>query len=106
MTATAVDLRTLDQAHLLHPQHHPADHADPLIFDRGEGALLWTVDGQRFIDGLSGLWNVNVGHGRRELADAAQRQMTDLAFMSAYVGSSNPPAIELAARVARLTGPR
>ena len=105
MTATAVDLRTLDQAHLLHPQHHPADHADPLIFDRGEGALLWTVDGQRYIDGLSGLWNVNVGHGRRELADAAQRQMTDLAFTSAYVGSSNPPAIELAARVARLTGP-
>ena len=50
MTATAVDLRTLDHAHLLHPQHHPADHADPLIFDRGEGALLWTVDEQRFID--------------------------------------------------------
>ena len=65
MTATAVDLRTLDHAHLLHPQHHPADHADPLIFARGEGALLWTVDGKRYIDGLSGLWNVNVGHGRR-----------------------------------------
>ncbi|MAG34914.1 MAG: aspartate aminotransferase family protein, partial [Dehalococcoidia bacterium] len=105
MTATAVDLRDLDQAHLLHPQHHPSDHADPLIFTRGEGASVWTVDGQRYIDGLSGLWNVNVGHGRRELADAAQQQMANLAFTSAYVGSSNPPAIELAARVARLAGP-
>jgi putrescine---pyruvate transaminase len=95
----------LDQAHLLHPQHHPADHAAPVIFARGEGAILWDVQGRRYIDGLSCLWNVNVGHGRRELAAAAAQQMERLAFANAYVGSSNEPAITLAARLAALAPP-
>lgn len=96
-------LAELDQKFLLHPQHHPADHVDPVIFDRGEGAVLWDVQGRRYIDGLSGLWNVNAGHGRRELAAAAATQMERLAFASAYAGSSNQPAITLAARLAQLT---
>ena len=91
----------LDQAYLLHPQHHPADHAAPVIFARGEGAILWDVQGRRYIDGLSCLWNVNVGHGRRELAEAGARQMERLAFANAYAGSSNEPAITLAARLRR-----
>jgi putrescine aminotransferase len=91
-----------DQAFLLHPQHHPLDHAEPVIFTRGEGAILWDVRGRRFIDGLSCLWNVNVGHGRRELAEAAARQMERLAFASAYAGASNEPAITLAERLAGL----
>jgi adenosylmethionine-8-amino-7-oxononanoate aminotransferase len=98
-------LVALDQAHLLHPQHHPADHLAPVIFARGEGAILWDVQGQRYIDGLSCLWNVNVGHGRRELAEAGARQMERLAFANAYVGASNEPAITLAARLATLTPP-
>jgi adenosylmethionine-8-amino-7-oxononanoate aminotransferase len=95
----------LDQAYLLHPQHHPADHTAPVIFARGEGAILWDVQGRRYIDGLSCLWNVNVGHGRRELAAAAAGQMERLAFASAYAGSSNEPAITLAARLAGLAPP-
>src|SRR6266508_602969 len=96
-------LVSLDRAHLLHPQHHPADHEPPVIFARGEGAILWDVNGKRYIDGLSCLWNVNVGHGRRELAAAAARQMEQLAFVNTYTGSSNEPAITLAARLAELT---
>jgi adenosylmethionine-8-amino-7-oxononanoate aminotransferase len=69
---------------------------------RGEGAILWDARGRRYIDALSGLWNVNVGHGRRELAAAAARQMEQVAFVNSYAGSSNEPAITLAARVARL----
>ena len=95
----------LDQAYLLHPQHHPADHTAPVIFARGEGAILWDVQGRRYIDGLSCLWNVNVGHGRRELADAGARQMAQLAFANAYAGASNEPAITLAARLAALAPP-
>jgi putrescine aminotransferase len=98
-------LVALDRAHLLHPLHHPIDHAEPLIFVRGEGALLTDVRGRTYIDGLSGLWNVTLGHGRRELAEAAARQAEQLAFTSAYVGASNVPAIELAARIAHLTPP-
>lgn len=96
------ELVALDQAHLLHPQHHPSEHQEPLIFERGDGAILWDVRGRRYIDGLSCLWNVNVGHGRKELGQAAARQMETLAFVNSYVGSSNVPAIELAARLAKL----
>ncbi|MGH2353595.1 MAG: aspartate aminotransferase family protein [Chloroflexota bacterium] len=96
------ELADLDRAFLLHPQHHPADHTEPVIFARGEGAILWDVRERRYIDGLSCLWNVNVGHGRQELAEAAQRQMERLAFVNSYVGSSNEPAITLATRLAKL----
>src|ERR671924_175413 len=94
------ELVALDQGHLLHPQPHPPAHAEPVVFARGEGAILWDVRGRRYIDGLAGLWNVNVGHGRRELAEAAARQMAELAFCNSYCGSSNAPAITLAARLA------
>jgi adenosylmethionine-8-amino-7-oxononanoate aminotransferase len=96
------DLLELDRAHLLHPQHYDSDHKDAIVIDRGEGAVIWDVDGRRYLDGLSCLWNVNVGHGRRELAAAAATQMERLAFMNAYVGLTNQPAIELAARLANL----
>jgi adenosylmethionine-8-amino-7-oxononanoate aminotransferase len=60
------------------------------------------VDGREYIDGLAGLWNVNVGHGRTELADAAEIQMKELAYCSGYVGSTNIPAIELASRLVEI----
>ncbi|MEE8397151.1 MAG: aminotransferase class III-fold pyridoxal phosphate-dependent enzyme, partial [bacterium] len=94
-----------DRAHLIHPLHHPSAHTDPKIWVKGEGSMLTDMEGNRFIDGLSGLWNVNAGHGRRELAMAAQDQMTTLAYASNYIGSANLPAIELAERLAGLTYP-
>ena len=94
-----------DRAHLLHPLHHPSAYASARIWVSGDGALIKDADGREYIDGLSGLWNVNVGHGRRELADAAQRQMSTLAFHSAYAGGSNMPAIALAERLSALVFP-
>ena len=82
-----------DRNTLLHPLYHPADHATPHIWVKGKGAVLTDADGREYIDGLSCLWNVNVGHGRQELADAAAEQMATLAYSTNYVGSSNvPPA--------------
>ena len=72
---------------------------------KGEGAVLTDVDGKEYIDALSGLWNVAAGHGRKELAAAAARQMETLGFCTGYAGSSNPNAIELAERLARMTYP-
>ena len=95
----ADDLVVADQRHLIHPLHHPKDHANARIFVEGSGAMLRTSDGREFIDGLSCLWNVNIGHGRKELADAAQAQMATLAYASAYAGFSNEPAIRLAERI-------
>jgi len=94
-----------DRAHLLHPLHHPSTYAATRIWVSGDGALIKDADGREYIDGLSGLWNVNVGHGRRELGEAASRQMATLAFHSAYAGSSNEPAIALAERLSRLVYP-
>jgi putrescine---pyruvate transaminase len=88
-----------DREHLIHPLHHPADNADPMIYVCGRGATVQDIGGHEYIDGLSGLWNVNVGHGRTELANAAAAQMNQLAYFSAYVGSSNIPAITLANRL-------
>ena len=94
-----------DQAHLLHPLHHPSAYAATRVWVSGNGALITDSSGREYIDGLSGLWNVNAGHGRQALADAARQQMATLAFHSAYAGGSNLPAIQLAERLSGLTYP-
>src|ERR1700710_3062673 len=91
-----------DRRHLIHPLHHPKDHANARIFTRGEGAMLHASDGREYIDGLSALWNVNIGHGRKELATAAAGQMEKLAYASAYAGFTNEPAILLAEKIVSL----
>jgi len=94
-----------DQEHWIHPLHHPSDHLEPLLLVRGRGALITDIQGREYLDGLSGLWNVNVGHGREELAQAAANQMSELAYYSGYVGSSNIPAIQLASKLMSLAYP-
>jgi putrescine---pyruvate transaminase len=98
-------LLDLDRRHLVHPLHHPNDHAAARIFVEGRGAMLRTADGREYIDGLSALWNVNAGHGRAELARAAAQQMERLAYASAYAGFTNEPAIRLAERIVGLAYP-
>ena len=98
-------LRARDQSYLLHPLHDKAAQASGRIWVEGEGTVLRDADGKAYIDALSGLWNVLVGHGRRELADAAARQMEKLAFVSGYAGHTNRPAIELAERLGGLCYP-
>lgn len=97
------ELVKADQDHLIHSLHHPMDHAEPLICVKGRGTIITDVHGREYLDGLAGLWNVNVGHGREELAEAAAAQMKELAYFSTYVGSSNIPAINLADRLIRLS---
>ena len=86
----------IDKARIIHPLHHPSEHASPLVMVGAEGSVLEDADGNHYIDGLSSLWNVNAGHGRHELAQAAADQMRSLAYTSAYVGFTNEPAIRLA----------
>ena len=85
-----------DQDHLIHPLHHPSEHLEPMVYVRGRGAMVTDIQGREYIDGLAGLWNVNVGHGREELGKAAAAQIGELAYYSCYTGSSNLPAVELA----------
>ena len=71
------------------------------IIDRGEGCYLWDIEGKRYFDGLSGLFAVQIGYGRAELAEAAATQMRRLSYAS-HFSYVNPPSIELAARLAEL----
>ncbi|HXF81137.1 MAG TPA: aspartate aminotransferase family protein [bacterium] len=97
-------LRT-DQAHLIHPVHSAAEQADAILFVEGHGAVLRDAEGKEYLDGLAGLWNVHVGHGRAELAEAAAAQMKRLAYASAYAGFTNEPAVRLAQRIRQLAYP-
>jgi len=99
------ELLTRDLASLIHPLHEPKTHRSGRVWVRGHGAMLVDADGKEYIDSLAGLWNVALGHGRRELADAAREQMETLAYASGYNGNSNVRAIELAERLAALTYP-
>ena len=74
------------------------DGAPPIIV-RGEGHRIWDDRGKEYIDGLAGLFVVQVGHGRRELAEAAARQAEQLAFFPLW-SYAHPRAIELAERLA------
>ena len=93
-----------DIAHMLHPVTNLHRHAQtgPLVIARGEGSRVWDTDGKEYLDGFAGLWNVNVGHGRTELADAAREQMARLAFQPTFFGIATPPAIELSTKLAEM----
>ena len=102
---TNAELLARDTAHLIHPLHDARAQQTARVWVRGAGATLTDADGREYIDGLSGLWNVLAGHGRRELAEAAATQAQILAYASGYTGSSNQPAIELAEQLAEITYP-
>ncbi len=96
-------LAQLDLDHVLHPMHDAAHNANgPLVMVSGKGVYLTDVSGKRYLDAFAGLWCVNVGHGREELAEAAAEQIRALPYASGYAGASTPPAVELAARLADL----
>ncbi|UKS29773.1 aspartate aminotransferase family protein [Paenibacillus sp. HWE-109] len=78
--------------------HHMSAHNEnPMIIASGEGSWVQDVDGNRYLDGMSGLWCVNVGHGRQEIAQAAAEQMMKIAY--ATLVQSHIPAITLAAKL-------
>lgn len=91
-----------DRRHQIHPLHHPVDTNDAVLCVSGSGIRVRDAEGREFIDGLSGLWNVNVGHGRADLAEVAADQMKTLAYFSSYAGSATIPSILLADRLIEL----
>jgi putrescine---pyruvate transaminase len=76
-----------------------------LVVVGGEGCELIAEDGQRLIDGMAGLWTVNLGHGREDLIEAAHVQLRKLPYVSTFGGVSSPAAVELAERIAALAPP-
>jgi adenosylmethionine-8-amino-7-oxononanoate aminotransferase len=93
-----------DHDHMLHPfMHFPSFEKDgALVIAEGDGAYVYDADGKRYLDGIAGLWCVNIGHGRDEIADTLAEQARRLAFFNTFVDVTNPPAAELAAKLASL----
>jgi adenosylmethionine-8-amino-7-oxononanoate aminotransferase len=102
MLALVQDLIAADQRHLLHPLHYAKDNEHPLVVVSGRGEMARDAEGKEYIEGLSGLWNLNVGHGRQELVNAAAEQMAKLAYESTYSGFTHPPVVELANKLVAL----
>ncbi|MCY9660582.1 aspartate aminotransferase family protein [Paenibacillus chondroitinus] len=92
---TKEELLEKDRKYVWH--HMSAHNENPMILASGEGSWVTDVDGNRYLDGMSGLWCVNVGHGRKEIAEAAAEQMMKLAY--ATMVQSHIPSIELAAKI-------
>src|SRR5438132_4411317 len=84
-------------------QDHPWLSDEELVIDRAEGVWVWTEQGKKLMDGFAGLAVVNVGHGRREIAEAIAEQTVRLAYYPTTRQFSNRPAAELAAKLATLT---
>src|SRR5262245_3568056 len=100
--ATKAELLNRDSSRLIHSLHNRTAQQSGHVWVRGEGAVLTDADGKEFLDGLAGLWNVVLGHGRKELAEAAATQMNELAYCTGYAGGSNTRAIELAERLSAI----
>ncbi|MGQ0749654.1 MAG: aminotransferase family protein [Betaproteobacteria bacterium] len=84
-------------------QDHPVFSDEELMIERGEGVYIWTRSGKKLIDAFAGLAVVHVGHGRAEIADAIRAQAAKLSYYPTTRQFSNPPAAELAAKLATLT---
>jgi putrescine---pyruvate transaminase len=94
----------LDARHHIHPftETQALNKKGVRVIVKADGIHLWDSEGNRLIDGMSGLWCVNVGYGRPELAEAAAKAMTELPYYNAFFQTTNPHATELAAKLASL----
>lgn len=97
------DPRALNAKFNVHPMADPKIYRErpPLILKSGDGCFVTDIDGRRLLDTAAGLWNITVGHNRREVKEAITAQLDELAYYPTQ-GISNPPAIELSARLAEM----
>lgn len=104
----AAAIRQLDAAHYLHPftDHNDLAGKGARIIVRGEGIYLWDSDNNKILDGMSGLWCVNVGYGRTSISQAVYRQMETLPFYNSFFNTTNVPAVRLAAWLADIAPPQ
>ncbi len=97
--------QSIDNRHHLHPftDHGVLGETGSRIITCAEGVYIWDSDGKRMLDGMAGLWCMNVGYGRRELVDAATSQLAELPYYNTFFQTSHRPALELAELLAEVT---
>jgi putrescine---pyruvate transaminase len=97
-------LQAIDAAHHLHPftDHKSLRETGSRMIVRAQGAVVYDSEGFEILDGMAGLWCVNLGYGRKELADVAARQMLELPYYNSFFKSTVPAATLLAKRLAEI----
>src|SRR5690242_12451958 len=100
------NLAAIDAAHHLHPfsDMKQLNAKGARIIERGEGVFIYDSTGKKYLDAFAGLWCVNVGYGRKSIADAAYRQMQELPYYNTFFGTTTEPAALLAQKIASHTG--
>ncbi|MGB0466926.1 MAG: aspartate aminotransferase family protein [Pontibacterium sp.] len=98
-------VQTSDAAHHLHPFTNTGalNKKGARVICKGEGVYIWDSEGQKILDGMAGLWCVNMGYGRQELVDAASKQMSELPYYNTFFQTTHSPAAKLAQDIASVT---
>jgi putrescine aminotransferase len=101
-------IQQLDAAHYMHPftDHAALAEKGARVMVRGDGIYVWDSEGNKILDGMSGLWCVNVGYGRTSISEAVYRQMETLPFYNSFFNTTNVPAVRLAALLVELSPPQ
>lgn len=105
LSKTHYDLQSADIDHILHPfvDNFQLKQKGVRVMSRAEGVFIWDDEGKKYLDAFAGLWCVNLGYGRKELAAAAARQMETLPYYNLFFYSATQPAIELAEAISEIT---
>ncbi|CDZ66426.1 Aminotransferase class-III [Neorhizobium galegae bv. orientalis] len=100
------NLAAIDAAHHLHPfsDMKQLNAKGARVIQRAEGVHIYDSAGRKYLDAFAGLWCVNVGYGRKSIADAAYRQMQELPYYNTFFGTTTEPAALLAQKIASHTG--
>ena len=99
-----IDLDALDKKYSFHPNTNLAafQAGSPLVLTRGEGIFVWDNHGNRYIEGMAGLWCTSLGYGDEELAQTAHDQIRQLSFTHLFAGKSHEPGILLAEKLVEM----
>ncbi|WP_430305435.1 aspartate aminotransferase family protein [Rhizobium sp. 0TCS1.26] len=102
------NLAAIDAAHHLHPfsDMKALNDNGSRVIARADGVHIFDAQGKKYLDAFAGLWCVNIGYGRREIAEAASRQMNELAYYNTFFGTTTQPTALLAQKVTGYTGGR
>ncbi len=104
-SSITTEIQSLDAEHHLHPFTNTGalNKKGARIITKGEGVYIWDSEGNKILDGMAGLWCVNMGYGRKELTEAATKQMTELPFYNTFFQTTHTPVAELAKEIASIT---
>ncbi|MEO0618794.1 MAG: aspartate aminotransferase family protein [Pseudomonadota bacterium] len=101
------ELQAIDAAHHIHCFSDTAElnAKGSRVITGANGVYLYDSDGNKILDGMAGLWCVNIGYGHNEIADAAHRQMVQLPYYNTFFSTTHPPAIALSEKIASIAPP-